>query len=407
MKKNYLLLSLLTVVLFQISATAQETLYQTMAMNVPVPNWQIAECEGTTENLHSYLNAGKVVIVYYADTWCSICKGKAHEGFTSSIIKDYLKKYPNKIQFLAAFDGPTDCNGVKAAKSEYGWGSEIKAFVDNTNDQSKFYSWGAPGFSIISPKTKKVIYATYNNAEVDGGLKALTTFLDGQFVYPDSVNNIVYRKPISMIYQNASENSYQPLKCVNDGIRGSTYNGDAVDNKIGFIIDLKGGATISGFESFFQESNGPSYSVATSDSKNGPWVKVAGNFGNNDPNKKSGLAIKAKFVKWEATDRAWFGEFEVYGKMDNPTANENAAVISNISISPNPSSGIFNLDLPNINPEDTKIIISEPSGKQLKLITPKAGINNMDLTDLQSGIYFAKIYLEGNNTKIIKLVIQK
>lgn len=398
-------------VLFTFKTFGQETIYGAAGSDVVVPNWPIAECFGTTQNLHDFLNEGKVVIVYYADTWCGICKDKARKSLTSQIIKDWKAKYPNKIEFLAAFNGPTDCNGVRNAKNDYGWGSEIKAFVCNGDSKNKntakFFSWGAPGFSIIDSKTKKIIYTTYNNGELDGGLRALQEVMNGTYKILDASVNLAYRKPITNIFPE-KENPFEPIGCVNDGIAGTTYQPYGW-NPTGFIIDLGGQANITGFKSYFQESNGPdSYTVATSNSSTGPWEDIPGNFGSKGVNTISNISRQGRFIKWQSPGKGWFSEFTVDGKMLITDVEDLNSITTSYSIYPNPAHDLLNVKLSFNQSSDVKISIVDLLGQEV--IQVQNGVTNevikiVDLTNITPGFYMVSTFVNGTKLKSIKLTV--
>jgi hypothetical protein len=75
----------------------------------------------------------------------------------------------------------------------------------------------------------------------------------------------------------------------------------------------------------------------------------------------------------------------------------------NVGIFPNPSNGIFTLYSHFYTPE--KVIITDISGKTIQTITYlNEKYNTINLEGYQTGIYFAKITINGNEVmkKLIK-----
>jgi len=88
--------------------------------------------------------------------------------------------------------------------------------------------------------------------------------------------------------------------------------------------------------------------------------------------------------------------------------NINEADIST-SIYPNPFNNELFIDLGNENPEYTQIIISDILGKQVRKTDIKdlpvvSGRRNVDVAELQKGIYFATLKGNGTKTKTVRLV---
>lgn len=75
-----------------------------------------------------------------------------------------------------------------------------------------------------------------------------------------------------------------------------------------------------------------------------------------------------------------------------------------IEIYPNPSKGIFSIDLPNINNKYCKLIITDITGKQVYRTDVSSGNINIDISNKPTGIYMLNLYID--NTVISKKIIK-
>jgi subtilisin-like proprotein convertase family protein len=80
---------------------------------------------------------------------------------------------------------------------------------------------------------------------------------------------------------------------------------------------------------------------------------------------------------------------------------------NDFEIYPNPSTGMVNLNFSNQNMNDSRLIVFDLKGRMLhkKQIDLKSGTYNLDLSFLQSGIYFLK--LQSKNQSVVKKLILK
>lgn len=97
--------------------------------------------------------------------------------------------------------------------------------------------------------------------------------------------------------------------------------------------------------------------------------------------------------------------FETY----NPTETEcdfltelNESIKSNFRIYPNPTNGEFIIENYNLNP--IRVELYNSKGQQIKQFDLQLSKNRINLTDLNSGIYYMKLITEGNS--IIKKLIK-
>ena len=87
-------------------------------------------------------------------------------------------------------------------------------------------------------------------------------------------------------------------------------------------------------------------------------------------------------------------------------SNENFENISQVAVYPNPSNGIFNISLNNLQP--TSINVYDLTGKVVYTNQQISIVNNqttIDLSAVSNGIYFLKMNVEGQN--IVKRIVKK
>ena len=77
---------------------------------------------------------------------------------------------------------------------------------------------------------------------------------------------------------------------------------------------------------------------------------------------------------------------------------------ADISVYPNPSTGLVTISMPSVN-EGTTLYITDMIGKEVFKSTVKNANMSLDLTNLQKGLYMLTIY-NGKNKQVQKLVIQ-
>ena len=86
----------------------------------------------------------------------------------------------------------------------------------------------------------------------------------------------------------------------------------------------------------------------------------------------------------------------------NPTGVNTKHLLSNISVYPNPSSGVFSVSVP--GSKAYALEVTDLTGKVIKAETVK-GKAHLDLSTNAKGVYLLKITSEGN-TAIQKLIVQ-
>jgi 1,4-alpha-glucan branching enzyme len=96
------------------------------------------------------------------------------------------------------------------------------------------------------------------------------------------------------------------------------------------------------------------------------------------------------------------GEFKVYGNKATTLATTDFDVLNDIYIYPNPASNYFIL-----NTNTTKVQIYAISGQLVKTFNKsQAKDHQYSVSDLESGMYFVKIYNDENKVKVMKFIKQ-
>jgi hypothetical protein len=88
---------------------------------------------------------------------------------------------------------------------------------------------------------------------------------------------------------------------------------------------------------------------------------------------------------------------------------ENSSEVSELNLFPNPASNNFNLIFVNQNAEQVSVEITNALGQVIKIVSLEntKGVvnNNVDITNIQAGVYFVKINV-GQKSSVRKLTIQ-
>ncbi|CAN1570621.1 Secretion system C-terminal sorting domain [Flavobacteriaceae bacterium] len=96
------------------------------------------------------------------------------------------------------------------------------------------------------------------------------------------------------------------------------------------------------------------------------------------------------------------GEFRIYGNKTSTLATTDFDVLNDIYIYPNPASNYFVL-----NTNTTKVQIYAISGQLVKTFDKsQAKDHQYNVSDLESGMYFVRIYNEENKVKVMKFIKQ-
>lgn len=95
--------------------------------------------------------------------------------------------------------------------------------------------------------------------------------------------------------------------------------------------------------------------------------------------------------------------FHYYKKASSGISNNNSG---EISIYPNPSNGIINIDLKSVSSQESSVIVSDITGKEVKRFNQLSKDNKLDCSDLSSGNYLIQID-NGNSLWNSKMTISK
>jgi len=94
------------------------------------------------------------------------------------------------------------------------------------------------------------------------------------------------------------------------------------------------------------------------------------------------------------------GEFRIYGNKATTLANKEFEIPNGIYIYPNPASSYFTL-----NTDTSKIQIYSVTGQLIKIFSKsKTKDQQYNISELRNGIYFAKIYNDENQIKVMKFI---
>ncbi|MES2382753.1 MAG: HYR domain-containing protein, partial [Bacteroidota bacterium] len=89
-----------------------------------------------------------------------------------------------------------------------------------------------------------------------------------------------------------------------------------------------------------------------------------------------------------------------------PVGVNNVTEQVKFSIHPNPSSGLFTIDIEGISGKQTNIIVYDALGKQIKEVATHTFTTDLDLTDLAPGTYYVRLN-QDNKTSLKPIIIAK
>lgn len=219
---------------------------------------------------------------------------------------------------------------------------------------------------------------SYNYYNTSTDIDAFKNFNNGNvFLYLDNYNTLILDKNLNLIASGEDLNSWNPylMTWENYILFGTGFeNSIRVIDQNGVVINY---FKIKGFlhdwySKFDDQGN----------------LIMVGQFGNRI---------------YTFNQYGWYrGFIHNYGTLDMVLSNEDVDFNNqekDFIIYPNPTSGVLNIDIPNNHIE--KVILYNIHGKYLKNFNK----NNIDLSNLNSGIYFIKIFTSSNsviNSKVIK-----
>ena len=373
------------------------------AYNQPVYNFTFKEAvSGQTRSLHTPLNQGKFVVGYYGAYWCGICHDQVLAYMNSTIIKKWLADYPGRIEFWAdIYDG----NNATTAQSKIDktWGNEVFAFyAGNDLNNTPFSCNNNPGYLIIEPSTKKLVHM--NNSDPTEMFSVLKQLLEGKYQNPNLINNLALRKKVTTPTPNDEGKPFVP-EALTDGLDGTKFQSGSQEG-LEFTLDLGGMANIKEMVMKSDFNSGINFKLSVSNNEKGPWKQVSsvGIPTNRELYTLSNMNENGRYIKFQRDfGKIEINEFIVRGTMENTTGVEDIT-LENFELFPNPSNGIVNITLPAAVSEINVLDVVGKVVYQQFNTAQKVGVEKLDLSALEKGIYFVKI--KGAKTLMKKVVIE-
>lgn len=121
------------------------------------------------------------------------------------------------------------------------------------------------------------------------------------------------------------------------------------------------------------------------------------NFSANIAGTGTTLTLRLNASNGSLVEEFAFDDFRLF---ETVLTNEDFSFNSQLSIYPNPTKSIFNIDI-----NDNAIIeVFDVLGKKVMQKTILSGLNNLDVSPLEKGIYFARITNSISQTKTVRLI---
>lgn len=152
------------------------------------PDFTVTDINGTTHNLYSILNSGKVVVLDCSATWCGPCWGYHTAQFLEDINATYGPTGTDQVRVIFyeadAATTAADLNG-SGSNTQGDWVTGATYPLINEAplqlSGSIFWPLGFPTINVISPTDKKIkgdLWDNWNQADNAGSLLAMYGVID-------------------------------------------------------------------------------------------------------------------------------------------------------------------------------------------------------------------------------------
>lgn len=147
------------------------------------PDFTQTDINGTSHNLYTYLNAGKVVIVDMSATWCGPCWGFHSAHYLESLHDEFGSAGTNEVVVLFYEDDTqttlADLNGT-GSNTQGDWVTGVTYPIINGTASLPYpeYGEGYPTVSVICPTDKKIKDNLYNYGSLNEMRAAVQDIID-------------------------------------------------------------------------------------------------------------------------------------------------------------------------------------------------------------------------------------